>query len=242
MALVVLFTAAVLWAMLFARAAHPRNVSRASVLVFLVVFTTLPVQAYYLTFDICNIEMSLGFTWAAASGWCAWLAVVEQRGRLLTFAAVVFSVLAVLTFQSFIFALIAGVLVAQVARILSTQEATGVAVKQTVLLLAPAVVAMALAFVFHMLFVERDSYVEGFISWGTLDIVAIIRRLGGWGISYLVGNGFFGGWVLVPTAVAAVIVVALTIRASLRQRRWYPTRPRSRFPSTTASSTAPSAG
>ena len=227
LALVFLFIAGVMWAMLFARAARPRGVSRAGLLMFLVVFTTLPVQAYYLTFDVQNVEMSLAFIWTAAGAWCVWLAVVEQRGRLLAIAAVVFSVLAVLTFQSFIFALVAGVLVAQLARMLSGDAAPGTgsprtAIKETTLLLAPAVLAMALAAVLHLLFVERGGHVEGYIAWGALDVVAVIRRLGGWASTYAIGSGFFGGWVLLPTVAAAAVLFFLTVRTGLRRRQWYP--------------------
>jgi hypothetical protein len=151
---------------------------------------------------------------------------MEHRRRLWALAAAAFGLLAVMTFQSFAFTIVGGVLVAQLASILADGRAPSAAsarasLSRSVLLVAPIATAVVAGAALYYVLVERGSYVEGFIGWGTVGTLTTIDRLVANLGSYLVGSGFFGGWILLPTIAAAVVLLAFVLRMSLRRRAWY---------------------
>lgn len=226
LALAVLFSAGTYWAFLVSRAVRPRRVSKPSLLVFLIVFTTLPVNAYYLAFNPLNVELSLAFLWSALSVTLAWWWAVEGRGWPAAGGAVVMAALAVLTYQDFAFVVIAGTLIVQVAFLLGRRRRdmlpARVAFTQTVRLLVPVVAAAVVVAIVSLLLVERGGYIESIVGWGAIDIDVSIGRIVQRIIDLLTGSGFPGGWVLLPTIAAGLLLVALVVRNGLRERQWYP--------------------
>ena len=223
LALAILFVAGVMWAFILTQAARPARIGRAGVLVFLIVFTTLPLNAYYLAWNTFNIEVSLAWVWAAASVWLSWLWAVQGRGWPTLLASVAAAVMAVLTYQDFSFAIIAGVLLVEVAHRLGSRRhhTTRAALRQTVLLLLPTVVALAVAALVSLLIVERGGHIEGIIGWGSADPLELVSRVLQRVRSFATGTGFAGGWVLIPTIAAGVVLIVLVANRGRRERQWY---------------------
>jgi hypothetical protein len=226
LALLALFASAVLWAALFVRA-WGREGHGPGLLMFLIVFTTLPLNAYYLHFNTFNVEVSLGLVWAAGSAWLAWSWAVDGRGRAHAAASVGLALLAVGTYQNLAFAIIAGVLMAQLVRLLARKGPEGPrptlrATERSLRLAGPAVVALVLGAAFNLIFVARGGYTESFIAWGVDDPIRIVGRLARSVLHYVAGLGFEGGWVLIPSVVAAAAVLVLVVRWCLRAGWWFP--------------------
>ncbi len=227
LSLVFLFVGGVLWAFLFSHVTNFRTRRRAGVLVFLVVFLTIPVNAYWLTFGTLNIASALAVIWSAAGAWCAWLWGVEGRGRPYFWGSVAFVFLAAGTYQAFAVAALAGVLIAQLVGLLTrkanAEVGTAAAIRQTAWLVAPIVVVLGLALVVNFFLVDRGGYTEDtYIAWGTAGVRSILTRLGAEVVDYLTGTGFVGGWVLVPTVIAAVILLGSVIWRGWQRRSFYP--------------------
>ena len=121
-------------------------------------------NAYYLAFNTYNVEVSLAWMWAAASVWLAWLWAMEARGWLALVASVVLAVLAILTYQDFSFAIIAGVLVVQLAHLLGCRSrdvyTTREAIRQTLSPVHPDRRGTRGAAVVSLLIVERSGRIE----------------------------------------------------------------------------------
>ncbi|MEA2025631.1 MAG: glucosyltransferase domain-containing protein [Chloroflexota bacterium] len=227
LSLAFLYVGGVLWVLLFGHVARLESRRRAGMLAFLVVFLTLPVNAYYLTFGTLNIESSLAVIWSAAGAWCTWLWAVERRGWPWLVGAIAFVFLAVGTYQAYAFAALAGVLIAQLIHLLTTTEddqpRLSVALRQTARLIAPIVVVLGLAVVVNYVLVDRGGYTEEtFIAWGDAGVRAILGRLRDEIGSYLTGTGFVGGWVLIPTVIAAIALIAAVVVRAWRRHSWYP--------------------
>ena len=225
MALLFLLVSAVLWAVLFSRAAGHGAIPKAAVLVFMIVFTTLPVHAYMLAFDTINVAVALGYVWAALAAWSSWRWVAERRDRRSGLAAIAFAVLAVLTYQALVMAVFAGVLIAQLMSILAggstRQERWHVALRVSLKLTAPAIAAVAIGAVVSIPVAARGEFAASMVGWGRDDIAASFSWLLQ-PIIWAIGRGFHGGWVLVPTVAAAAYLVLLLIRRGARTGSWYP--------------------
>jgi MFS family permease len=226
MALAARFLAAMLWAAFFAHAFGRHRVGSGGLLLFLVVFCTLPVIAYNLTYNTVNVEVSLGWLLAGSSAWLAWLAVVDRRGPWFGVAAMGSALMAVLTYQDLGFTIIAGVLIAQLGRLLTQRDGWGEPqrgyLRRTLLLSAPAAVALALGAATMYLLSARGGHLDGFVAWGTVEPALIMIRLGAVLLSYWMGLGFVGGWVLIPSVLAAGVLLVAIAPSALRARFWYP--------------------
>ena len=222
-----MFAAAVMWALLFTHAAG-RQLHRVAVLIFLIVFTTLPINAYLLMFNVHNVEVSLGLVFGAASAWFGWRWTMEGAGRSAAIAAIVLAVLAVGTYQSLASVIIAGVLVAQLVHIIAHDTARAAPplrrqLGRSVRLVTPALLALAVGVGLNLVLVERGGYTEAnFIAWGTDGIFRIAGRFGLQILRYASGLAFVGGWVLIPSIVAGLAVLVLLFRDGLSRARWYP--------------------
>jgi Glucosyl transferase GtrII len=227
LSLALLLVAAAMWAILFTHAAG-RQFHAAALLVFLIVFTTLPTNAYQLMFDIMNVEVSLGIIFAAASAWLAWKWAIEDGGPSMAISATVLAALAVGTYQSLAFVLIAGVLIAQLAHLVAGDGArealpTRHALGRSVRLVAPAVIALAIGVAINYVLVARGGYTESnYIAWGNDDVFRIVGRFGLQLFRYAAGRAFVGGWLLMPSIVAGLVVLALLVRDGRSRGRWYP--------------------
>lgn len=226
LALVLLLVAGVLWAAVFLRAARPGHVGAAGLLLFLVVFTTMPVNAYYLAFDTFNVEVSLAWASAAASVWLAWRWAAEDGGPVALAGSSALGAVAMLTYQDFTVVVVAGVVIAQLADLLGrpagTAPGTRAAIRRSAILAIPVAVALAITAVVSLILVERDGQVVGQFVWGTFDAASLIGQLTARMRGFALGDGFPGGWVLQPTIAAGVVLVAIVAFRGLRDRRWYP--------------------
>ena len=226
--LLLLWLAASMWGCLFLRAAGRIGRHRVALLVFLVVATTLPVNAHYLMWGGFDIAVSVGLVLAACSAWCSWLWVVEGWRPTYAVLSIALAVFSTLTYQSLIAVALTGVLIAQLAHLLThadrrTASETGpISWKTTVRLVAPIVFAALVGTGLMLLLIRTGSYTSGFLRWGSASPDVLVADLLGQVSSYLVGQGFRGGWVMLPTVAAAVVLALVVIRRSLRGGGWWP--------------------
>jgi hypothetical protein len=210
LALVLLLVAGMAFAFLLTRAAARPGTDKAAVTLFLVVFLTLPLTAFWLMWGEAAIAYAFGFTLAAVSALLAWLSAAEGWGRSAALAAAAMATFTSLTYQSQVFVAVAGILAANVAFNLRA-ERRSVALRDdfrfSLRLLSPVFVggavggALAVGFIWR--FQGDTGYHAGLLGWGDVDLVTIIGDLGRQVAGYATGEGFFGGWVLIPTLVVA---------------------------------------
>ena len=226
LALACLFASAIVFAFLFLRAAGQLAGHRVAVLLFLVVLTTLPVNAYFLTFSTLNVPVAVGFLLAGASAWFAWLWGAEGWDASNGIAAIMFGVLATLTYQGLTFVPLAAVLIAQLASIVGDggrqSGRTRREIVTTLRLAAPPLAASAIGALISLLMMRDNDQHSALLRWGSEPAGAILGNLSAWISSYLVGDGFVGGWVLLPTVGAAVVLFVMLVRRAVRGAGWWP--------------------
>jgi hypothetical protein len=221
MSLILLFATATAWAFLFTRASG-RPARPMGLLLFLVVFTTLPTQAYYLMWNAVGLEFSIGLLVAGISAWMAWLWAFEGWGRTAAAASVTLGVVAGLTYQSLLFVALAGLLVAQLAHMLATNRVpTSRAAMMSLRLVAPTSFALVVSAVISVALIPPGSYWASFMRWGSAPPDVLFGALMDGIAKYVVGDGFVGGWVLLFSVGAWLgLLVVLILRAS-RGEGWY---------------------
>jgi hypothetical protein len=68
----------------------------------------------------------------------------------------------------------------------------------------------------------RGGHLDGFVAWGSVEPALIAIRLGAVLLSYWMGLGFVGGWVLIPSVLAAGVLFVAIAPSAFRARFWYP--------------------
>ena len=226
--LLLLWLAASIWGCLFLRAAGRIGRHRVALLVFLVVATTLPVNSHYLMWGAFDIAVSVGLVLASLSAWCSWLWAVEGWRTTYAVLSVVLAISSMLIYQSLVGVALTGVLIAQLAYLLGYQDGrTASAIRQaswrsTARLAAPIVLAALVGIGVLLQLIRAGSYTSGFLRWGseTPDVIVagLLKQVG----SYLLGQGFSGGWVMLPTLAVVFVLALVMIRRSFRGGGWWP--------------------
>jgi hypothetical protein len=218
----VLGLSALAWCFLFVRASEGRLARSMALIVFAVFFSTLPANAYYLTFDIYNIEVSFGHLFAALGVFSLYVYKVERRSVIFLFLTVLLFTACIAIYQSFVFVLFAGLFAAMMVASAATIA------RDTVLrflILGCALILLATVLHFGLsraLRPQQAEYIDVFFNWGKLDRNFIIAWLTRTTLATLSGEGFVGG-VSVPIALCAGVAGALTCVFKGRQLLLVPT-------------------
>jgi hypothetical protein len=188
-----------------------------------VAFLTFPVNAYFLTFNTFNVQVALGILAAAASARVAWSWAHEGRGPAFAALSSLLAVVAVGTYQALGVVLAGGLLIAELTRRLTAQDAPGTSSRvqsfvATIRLFAPAVVAVAVSAVVTAVVVRGDAYLAHYWNWDTATPVEVLQRFARHALRYAFGAGFTGGWVLLPTSLAAMVVAAALVLRGIKSR------------------------
>ena len=67
-----------------------------------------------------------------------------------------------------------------------------------------------------------SSYHAGLLAWGSRDAIAIVGDLAEQVLAYATGEGFFGGWVLIPSVVVAAALMLQLVARALHGQSWWP--------------------
>ncbi len=226
--LVLLLVAGVAFGFLLTRAAARPGTDKAALTVFLVVFLTLPLMAFMLMWGEVAIAFSLGFVLAAASAIFAWLWAAEGWSRTAALAAAAMAVFTALTYQSQVFVAVAGVLAANIAfglradrRSVPLRDDFRFSLRLVGPVLAGGAVGAALAIGLIWRGQGGSGYHASLLGWGDTDPVTIIGDLVRQVVEYATGEGFFGGWVLIPTIVVAVVLLLQLVADAFRGSSWW---------------------
>lgn len=229
LALILLLMAGVAFAFLLMRAAARPGGSRVAVTVFLVVFTTLPLTAFMLMWGEVAVAFSLGLVLAAMAAIFAWLWAAEGWGIVTALAAAVMAFLAVTTYQAQVFVALAGALAANIAFGLRAERPPArirddvvFSVRLLGPILAGGAVGGALAMSLIMNGQGGSTYHAGLLAWGSTDAALIVGDLVEQVLAYATGEGFFGGWVLIPSIVAAAALLVQLVARGFRGSGWWP--------------------
>ncbi len=225
LALVLLFLSAAVWGFLFARAAGGRSISNVAQLLFLVTFTCLPLQAYWLQFSAQSAATGLGFLCAALSSVLAWRWVMEGGPRWMAVAAFGLALFGGLVYQSQVLLPMAGVLIAQLISLLHQEARSGTPqhrLSDSIRLVAPAIAALGVVAFVAVVGVDHDSYVADYFAWRLDDPARNLFALAAMVVAYVVGLSFHGGWVILPSVAASLFVLDVLLRRGMASRDWYP--------------------
>ena len=228
LAMILLLLAGTAFAFLLMRAAAQAEGHRAAVTVFLVVFTTLPLTAFMLMWGEVSIAFAFGLRLAAMAATFAWLWAAEGWGTTAALAAVVMALFTALTYQAQVFVALAGVLAANIAFDIRTERRSiGLRddLRFSLRLLGPVLAGGAIGGALAVAMVSNgqggSDYHAGLLAWGSTDAVTIVEDLVEQVVAYATGEGFFGGWVLIPTLVVAVALLLQLAADAIRGSSWW---------------------
>ena len=218
LAILLLAASALLWCFVFARVTRGGLERSPWLKTFAVFFVSVPTNAYYLSFNTYNTEVSIGFAVSAACVLFSWRWIAES-GRWASFLiGAVAAMLATSIYQSFLILCATGVVAAYLLNLQCCRDARQVAASELVLrslrLAAPIGVGYLLYRLIDASVAPSEKYGDVFFNWGKLDNAFIFQWLRKYVVSFFVGTGFPGGWVVPPIAVAgAVAGAAMLVRA-----------------------------
>lgn len=226
LALTAMLVAAGLFAFLILRAAGRTERQGIAVFLFLMVALTLPVNAYFMTFVTLAVPIGVGLILAALSAWLVWLWAVDGWRSTNVLAGVVFAVLASSVYQSLVFVPLAAVVAAQLGAIISRDPGTARAdreeLRRSLRLVLPLLAAVAISAVIAFAALRGSGWHSGMLRWGSDPPADILADLVSWIASYTIGDGFVGGWVLIPAILAAAVLVGVVVDRALKGAGWWP--------------------
>ncbi len=88
--------------------------------------------------------------------------------------------------------------------------------------MVPVLVAAAVSAVIAFAALRGSEWHQSLIGWGSESIAAIVQELVSWIASYAIGEGFVGGWVLLPTVAAAVALLGVMVYRAAQGHGWWP--------------------
>jgi hypothetical protein len=208
--------AALAWSFAFDRASDGR-LSRSPLLVlFCVFYATLPMNAFYMTFNIYNVDVGIGSVAAALGCLYSWVWAFETRSKGSFIATFALISLALSIYQSFSIVVPTSLLILYALHLAHGGETAGKP-RLPFRLLAPFLLAFVV-FTAISQSVPRSDYLDTFVGWGKHDVATITGQLTYYVKSVLTGAPFGG---LQPVTVIAVVglvvlLLALTRPPSLR--------------------------
>jgi hypothetical protein len=226
LAVVVLIASCFIWAYAFNAASGEALTKHVGLVAFAVFYVTVPTNAYFMTFNTYNVEVSFGFAFAALAVLFTWQWGILDTGRLDLLLAIAFGTLAMGTYQSFVFACAAGVVAMMCVRLSVAPEPASVGpslagtARTLVKLSLPFVVALVLTGVIALSTVPSGGYVESFVLWGKLPLDYVVDHVVGTMTSFAAGSGFVGGWIATITIVVGLVVFTIFVRRAASGHHW----------------------
>jgi hypothetical protein len=228
LALTLLLAAGIAFAFLLMRAAHRPDDHRAAITVFLVVFMTLPLTAYWLMWGESAIAYAFGLLLAAVAALFSWLWLAEGWGRNAALASAATAFFVITTYQSQVFVAVAGALAANLALELRESRAP-FRLRDRALFSAKLPMPIVAGGLIGAIVTARmvwdgnrgSHYHASFLAWGSEDPIVIFRALLQHVIDYATGEGFYGGWVLIPTLAVAVALMVHLVWRALHGANWW---------------------
>lgn len=229
LAMALLLIAGVAFAFLLMRAAARPEGTKPAVTLFLVIFMTLPLTAFMLMWGEVAIAFALGFVLAAIAANFAWLWAAEGWGLTTALAAAAMALLSVTTYQAQLFVAVAGVLAANIAfelraerRVFRLRDQVGISVRLAGPIIAGGALGVALSLGLIWNTQDDSSYHAQFLAWGSVDLSKILDDLIKQISDYATGNGFFGGWVLIPSLLVGATLLLQLVAQAIRGSSWWP--------------------
>ena len=218
LAVLVLSGSALLWCFVFTRASDDRLVNSPWLTFFAVVYVTIPSNAYYLSFNTYNVEISCGLVFSALSVLFAWMWQFEQGGRRALAAAAVFAALAISTYQSFAIVCAGGILTAYLLHLatLTSPPSSAEILRKSLYLGVPLIVGFALYRGVSFVVVPHSSYVDIFFNWGKLDNAFIFHWLWQYVIEFFRRGTFEGGRIVSGLAIVGLLALAIMLWRAVR--------------------------
>ena len=221
LAVIFLCTAALVWCFVFSRATNEKLAASPWMKLFAVSYVTLPCNAYFLSFNTYNVDVALGSLFVAAFTLFAFLWAIERHGWAALVLAVLFSMMAIAIYQSFLFVCAAGVLVTfllHVESLATPDRPTVPTVLRTLFFFfLPVFGGLALYRLVDFLVAPNKSYVDVFFNWGTLDTRFILGWIWGALVAFFRGEGFLGGAMTLPLILAGAGALALFVWRAVRR-------------------------
>jgi Glucosyl transferase GtrII len=218
LAVLVLTGSALLWCFVFTRASDNRLVNSPWLTFFAVVYLTIPSNAYYLSFNTYNAEISCGFVFSALSVLFAWMWQFEQGGRRALAAAAVFAALAISTYQSFVIVCAGGILTTYLLHLtsLASLPSSAEIVRRSFYLGVPLIVGLAFYLGVSFVVVPHGSYVDSLFNWGKLDNAFIFQWLWRYVVEFFRGGAFKGGRLVSGLAIVGLLALAIMVWRAVR--------------------------
>jgi hypothetical protein len=218
LAVLVLSGSALLWSFVFTRASDHRLVNSPWLTFFAVVYLTLPLNAYYLSFNTYNVEISCGLVFSALSVLFAWMWQFEQGGRRAFAAAAMFAALAISTYQSFAIVCAGGILTTYLLHLttLASLPSSAEIVRKSFYLGVPLIVGFAFYLGVSFVVVPRVSYVDSLFNWGKLDNAFTFKWLWQYVVEFFRGGAFQGGRMVSGLAIAGLLSLAIMVWRTVR--------------------------
>jgi hypothetical protein len=184
--------AALVWCDVFVRASGGKLMQSPALMAFAIFFVTVPSNAYFLTFNTYNFEVSVGH-FACAVAVSALYRWVFEQGRwtsLLLGAACTLFALSI--YQSFVFAFAAGI-----AAVTAVAFACGAPWRQWTSFVAAGflldLAGVGVTFGAGRILAPEQPYLDSLFNWGKLETDFIVQWIAEAARRTYVGQGFLGG-------------------------------------------------
>jgi Glucosyl transferase GtrII len=218
LAVLILSGSALLWSFVFTRASDNRLLNSPWLTFFAVVYLTIPLNAYYLSFNTYNVEISCGLVFSALSVLFAWTWQFEQGGRRAFAATAMFSALAISIYQSFTIVCAGGILTAYLLHLtaLASLPSSAEIVRKSFYLGVPLIVGFAFYLGVSFVVAPHWSYVDSLFTWGKFDNAFIFHWLWQYVIEFFRGGAFKGGRIVSGLAIAGLLALAIMVWRAVR--------------------------
>jgi Glucosyl transferase GtrII len=218
LAVLVLAGSALLWSFVFTRASDNRLLNSPWLTFFAVVYLTLPLNAYYLSFNTYNFEISCGLVFSALSVLFAWMWQFEQGGQRAFATSAMFSTLAISTYQSFAIVCAGGILATYLLHLttLASLPSSAEIVRKSFYLGVPLIVGCAFYLGVSLVVLAHGSYVDSLFKWGKQDNAFILKWLWQYVVEFFRGGAFSGGRSVSLLAIAGLVSLAILVWRAAR--------------------------
>jgi hypothetical protein len=219
-AVLVLVGSALVWCFIFLRVTGEKLTNSPWLMLFAVLYVTMPSNAYYLSFNTYNTEVSCGLLLAAMCVLFATMWAIEHGGWTTLIVAAIFAMLAIATYQVLAIVCAVGIVVANLLHLEALppawRPATVKPIQKSMYLCFPLLLGYALYWVVNFIVSPTNSYVNVFFNWGKLDTKFIFGWLAAYVVAFLRGDGFVGGKIALLLAVAGAFSLLIFIWRAAR--------------------------
>lgn len=221
-ALLLLMASGVAWCVTLVRASGGRLNRSPWLILFAVLYVTMPTHAYFLSFDTFNFEVAFGLLVSACCVY--WSAEFRERRTPTALALAAGCALAAVSlYQSLAVLCGLGLLVVDLTRRESEPPHQGSAatnaepLSDAIRLGAPLAVGVISYVVINSTIAGSDAYVDSFVGWRTNQDLLWLQRHAQ---AFYGGTSFVGGWIIRPAMAVALLGLLLLAWRAVRQGRW----------------------